>query len=114
MGAGTFKFFKDNVVTDTFTKDALDNVVIKVGMYVPGDGGKLSRIKKIVKTTVNSGLTTVYTFETHRPVTNNPIYAFRRFEDAAGVYKMFPLDGASQAEKKIVDLLTSILSLIHI
>ena len=108
MGAGTFKFYKDNVVTDTFTKDANGNVAIKVGMYVPGDGGKLSRIKKIIKSTVNSGVTTVYTFETHRAVTNNPIYAFKRFEDAAGVYKMFPLDGASQGEKKIVDLLTSI------
>ena len=108
MGAGTFKFYKDNVVTDTFTKDANGDVAIKVGMYVPGDGGKLSRIKKIIKSTVNSGVTTVYTFETHRAVTNNPIYAFKRFEDAAGVYKMFPLDGASQGEKKIVDLLTSI------
>jgi len=108
MGAGTFKFYKDNVVTDTFTKDANGDVAIKVGMYVPGDGGKLSRIKKIIKSTVNSGVTTVYTFETHRAVTNNPIYAFKRFEDAAGVYKMFPLDGASQGEKKIVYLLTSI------
>ena len=108
LGAGTFKFYKDGVVTDTFTKDALDNVVIKVGMYVPGDGGKLSRIKKIVKSTVNSGLTTVYTFETHRAVSNNPIYAFNRFEDAAGVYKMFPLDGASQSDKKIADLLGAI------
>jgi len=108
LGAGTFKFYKDGVVTDTFTKDANGDVAIKVGMYVPGDGGKLSRIKKIVKSTVNSGLTTVYTFETHRAVSNNPIYAFNRFEDAAGVYKMFPLDGASQTDKKIADLLTAI------
>ena len=93
QGAGQFKFYKDNVVSDTFTSK------IKVGMYVPGDGGKLSRIKKIVKST--SGPTTIYTFESHRPVSSNPLYAFKRFEDAAGVYKMFPLDGASQSEKKI-------------
>lgn len=93
QGAGQFKFYKDNVVTDTFTSK------IKVGMYVPGDGGKLSRIKKIVKST--SGPTTIYTFESHRPVSVNPLYAFKRFEDAAGVYKMFPLDGASQSDKKI-------------
>jgi len=99
QGAGQFKFYKDNVVTDTFTKDANGDVVIKVGMYVPGDGGKLSRIKKIVKSVV--GITTIYTFETHRPVSSNPVYAYKRFEDAAGVYKMFPLDGASQSDKKI-------------
>ena len=98
QGAGQFKFYKDNVVTDTFTKDANGDVVIKVGMYVPGDSG-LSRIKKIVKST--SGITTIYTFESHKPVSNNPLYALRRFEDAAGVYKMFPLDGASQSDKKI-------------
>jgi hypothetical protein len=108
LGAGTFKYYQDNVVTDTFTKDANGDVVIKVGMYVPGDGGKLSRIKKIVKSTANGGITTVYTFETHRAVSNDPIYAFKRYEDAAGVYKMFPLDGASQGEKKIADLLTAI------
>ncbi len=99
QGAGQFKFYKDNVATDTFTKDANGDVVIKVGMYVPGDDNKLSRIKKIVKST--SGITTIYTFESHRPVSSNPLYAFKRFEDAAGVYKMFPLDGASQTEKQI-------------
>ena len=106
LGAGVFKFYKDNVVNDTFTKDDLGNVVIKVGMYVPGDNGKLSRIKKIVKKV--SGITTSYEFTTHRPVTLQPTYALRRYEDAAGVYKMFPLDGASQTEKKIADLLTAI------
>lgn len=106
MGAGVFKFHKDNVIDDTFTKDELGNVVIKVGMYVPGDGGKLSRIKKIVKKV--SGATTSYEFTTHRPVTVQPTYALRRYEDAAGVYKMFPLDGASQTDKKIADLLTAI------
>ena len=108
LTGGVFKFYKDNVVTDTFTKDANGDIAIKVGMYVPGDDNKLSRIKKIVKSTVNSGLTTVYTFETHRPVSNNPIYAFKRYEEAAGVYKMFPLDGASQTDKQIADLLTAI------
>ena len=91
MGAGTFKFYKDNVVTDTFTKDANGDVAIKVGMYVPGDGGKLSRIKKIIKSTVNSGITTVYTFETHRAVTNNPIYAFKRFEDRCRCLQDVPI-----------------------
>ncbi|MBD45140.1 MAG: hypothetical protein CMC65_07985 [Flavobacteriaceae bacterium] len=108
LGAGTFKYYQDGVVTDTFTKDANGDVAIKVGMYVPGDGGKLSRIKKIVKSTANGGLTTVYTFETHRAVSNDPLYAYKRYEDAAGVYKMFPLDGASQGTKKIADLLTAI------
>jgi hypothetical protein len=106
LGAGVFKFHKDNVVNDTFTKDDLGNVVIKVGMYVPGDDNKLSRIKKIVKKV--TGVTTSYEFTTHRPVTLEPTYALRRYEDAAGVYKMFPLDGASQTDKLIADLLTAI------
>jgi len=100
MGAGVFKFYKDNVVNDTFT----DN--IKVGMYVPGDGGKLSRIKKIVKSV--SGVTCNYTFTTHRPVSSQPAFALKRYEDAAGVYKVFPLDGASQSEKTIASLLGAI------
>ena len=100
MGAGVFKFYKDNVVSDTFT----DN--IKVGMYVPGDGGKLSRIKKIVKSV--SGVTTTYTFTSHRAVSNAPTYALKRYEDAAGVYKVFPLDGATQSDKLIADLLGAI------
>ena len=101
MGAGVFKFYKDNVVNDTFT----DN--IKVGMYVPGDGGKLSRIKKIVKSV--NGVTCNYTFTTHRPVSSQPAYALKRYEDAAGVYKVFPLDGASQSEKTIASLLGAIM-----
>lgn len=100
LGAGVFKFSKDNVATDTFT----DN--IKVGMYVPGDNGKLSRILKIVKSV--SGVTTIYEFTTHRAVSNAPTYALKRYEDAAGVYKMFPLDGASQSDKLIADLLGAI------
>ena len=101
LGAGVFKFYKDNVVNDTFT----DN--IKVGMYVPGDGGKLSRIKKIVKSV--NGVTCNYTFTTHRPVSSQPAYALKRYEDAAGVYKVFPLDGASQSEKTIASLLGAIM-----
>ena len=101
LGAGVFKFYKDNVVNDTFT----DN--IKVGMYVPGDGGKLSRIKKIVKSV--NGVTCNYTFTTHRPVSSQPAYALKRYEDAAGVYKVFPLDGASQSEKTISSLLGAIM-----
>ena len=48
--------FTDNgagIFTLSGSNDATWNSDIKVGMYVPGDGGKLSRIKKIVKTVVN-------------------------------------------------------------
>ena len=68
-------------------------------MYVPGEGGKLSRILKIVKSV--SGNVTTYSFETHRKVTTDPTYALKRYEDAAGVYKMFAFDGATQSDKKI-------------
>ena len=90
---GTFKFQKDTTGGDDFNSD------IKVGMYVPGEGGKLSRILKIVKSV--SGSVTTYTFTTHRKVTTNPTYALKRYEDAAGVYKMFAFDGASQSDKLI-------------
>ena len=90
---GTFKFQKDTTLGDDFNKD------IKVGMYVPGEGGKLSRILKIVKSV--SGNVTTYSFETHRKVTTDPTYALKRYEDAAGVYKMFAFDGATQSDKKI-------------
>jgi hypothetical protein len=107
MNAGVFKFYKDNAGSEDFTSPLPDGSGdIKVGMYVPGDGGKLSRILKIVKSV--SGTTTTYTFTTHRAVSNEPAYALKRYEDAAGVYKVFPLDGASQTDKSIEELLTAI------
>tara|TARA_B110000238_G_scaffold96014_1_gene104803 strand:- start:9353 stop:12292 length:2940 start_codon:yes stop_codon:yes gene_type:complete len=106
QGAGTFKFYKDNATVD-FTSPLADGTLdIKVGQYIPGDDNKLSRITKIVKSV--SGITTSYTFTTHRAVSNEPTYSLKRYEDAAGVYKVFPLDGASQADKSIADLLTAI------
>ena len=90
---GTFKFFKDTTLGDDFNKD------IKVGMYVPGENGNLSRILKIVKT-VNGNVTN-YEFTTSRKVIADPTYALKRYEDAAGVYKMFAFDGATQSDKKI-------------
>ena len=97
-GAGIFTYSGTNAATW--------NSDIKVGMYVPGDGGKLSRIKKIVKTVVTG--TTYYRFETHRVVSSRPDYALKRYEDAGGFYKTFPLEGATQTEKSIAELLTAI------
>ena len=82
------------------------NADIKVGMYVPGDNGKLSRIKKIVKSI--SGGIVYYRFETHRIVSSRPSYALKRYEDASGFYKTFPLEGATQTAKSISELLTAI------
>ena len=101
--------FTDNgagIFTLSGTNDATWNSGIKVGMYVPGDGGKLSRIKKIVKTVVNG--TTYYRFETHRAVSSRPSYSLKRYEDAGGFYKTFPLEGATQTAKSIAELLSAI------
>lgn len=101
--------FTDNgagIFTLSGSNDATWNSDIKVGMYVPGDGGKLSRIKKIVKTVVNG--TTYYRFETHRAVSSRPSYSLKRYEDAGGFYKTFPLEGATQTAKSIAELLTAI------
>ena len=101
--------FTDNgagIFTLSGSNDATWNSDIKVGMYVPGDGGKLSRIKKIVKTVVNG--TTYYRFETHRAVSSRPSYSLKRYEDASGFYKTFPLEGATQTAKSIAELLSAI------
>ena len=101
--------FTDNgagIFTLSGSNDATWNSDIKVGMYVPGDGGKLSRIKKIVKTVVNG--TTYYRFETHRAVSSRPSYSLKRYEDAGGFYKTFPLEGATQTTKSIAELLSAI------
>jgi len=82
------------------------NANIKVGMYIPGDGGKLSRVKRIEKT--YDGVNTKYKFFTHRVVSSRPAYALKRYEDASGLYKTFPLEGATQTEKSIAELLSAI------
>ena len=98
-GAGGFTF-SSSAANPQFNSD------IKVGMYVPGDNGKLSRILKIVKSV--SGGATSYAFTTHRTVSERPAYALKRYEDAAGVYKTFPLEGATQSDKSISQLLAAV------
>ena len=96
-GAGRFTFSGNAETATAWNSD------IKVGMYVPGDlvngVSKLSRIKKIVKTVV-AGIT-YYEFHTHRVVSGRPSYALKRYEESAGVYKTFPLEGATQSAKAI-------------
>jgi hypothetical protein len=99
LGAGQFAFSITG--TDTF-----DWSEVKVGMYVPADGGKLAKIKRIIKS-VDGGVTT-YKFESHRPVSSRPGHALKRYEDSTDVYTMFPLDGATQSDKLIAELLTAI------
>tara|TARA_A200000159_G_C7331695_1_gene343261 strand:- start:20 stop:2887 length:2868 start_codon:yes stop_codon:yes gene_type:complete len=102
--AGRFTYSKAGDVY--FPVDAQGVQPIKVGMYVPGDGGKLSRIKSI-KRSVENG-TTYYRFESHRAVSLRPEYALKRYEETSGFYKTFPLEGATQTEKTIQELLTAI------
>ena len=97
-GAGIFTF--------SYIGEGVLNTDIKVGMYVPGDGGKLARIKKIVKTFENG--VTYYKFETHRLVSSRPAYALKRYEETSGFYKTYPLEGATQTDKSIAELLTAI------
>lgn len=53
------------------------------------------------------GVGTTYAFEfvCHRNVEEAPEYALKTFEAASNVYKMFPINGAVQTEKKISELL---------
>jgi hypothetical protein len=97
-GAGVFTFSYNGV--------GVLNADIKVGMYIPGDSGKLSRIKTIQKT--YEGGYTRYRFETHRVVSSRPAYALKRYEDASGFYKTFPLEGCTQTAKTIAELLAAI------
>jgi hypothetical protein len=99
LGAGQFAFSITG--TDTF-----DWSEVKVGMYVPADGGKLAKIKRIIKSV--DGSVTTYKFESHRPVSSRPGHALKRYEDSTDVYTMFPLDGATQSDKLIAELLTAI------
>jgi len=85
---------------------------IKVGMYLPtnADQGDLARIKQIKKLTpvVDGNGDTEYTFEfiCHRNMSVEPEYALRSYEEATEVYKMFPIEGATQTDKTIAELLT--------
>jgi hypothetical protein len=100
LGAGQF------TLSATTANDVFDWTNVKVGMYVPADGGKLARIKRIIKKTV--GASSVYTFEAHRPVSSRPAYALKRYEESTTTYTMFPLAAATQAEKTIATLLTQL------
>lgn len=88
----------------TLANDTFDWTDVKVGMYVPADGGKLARIKRIIKTTEAGS--NFYTFECHRPVSSRPAYALKRYEESTTTYTMFPLAAATQADKSIATLLT--------
>ena len=100
LGAGQF------TLSATTANDTFNWTNVKVGMYVPADGGKLARIKRIIKKTV--GASSVYTFEAHRPVSSRPAYALKRYEESTTTYTMFPLAAATQAEKTIATLLTQL------
>ena len=97
-GAGAFTY--------SYTGVGVLNTGIKVGMYIPGDGGKLARVKKIVKEFSNGE--TKYKFFTHRAISVRPAYALKRYEDASGFYKTFPLEGCTQTPKKIAELMAAI------
>ena len=99
LGAGQFAFS----ITGA---DSFDWSEVKVGMYVPADGGKLAKIKRIIKSV--DGSITTYKFESHRPVSSRPGHALKRYEDSTDVYTMFPLDGATQSDKLIAELMAAI------
>ena len=94
------------VLSATLANDTFDWTSVKVGMYVPADGGKLARIKRIIKTTQSGS--NFYTFECHRPVSSRPAYALKRYEESTTTYTMFPLAAATQADKSIATLLTQL------
>jgi hypothetical protein len=84
---------------------------IKVGMYLPtnanqGDLARIKQIKKLTPTVDGNGDTT-YSFEfiCHRNMPVEPEYALRTYEEATEVYKMFPIEGATQTDKTISELL---------
>ena len=103
-GAGIFTL-SATLANDTFDWNDVNNP-IKVGMYVPADGGKLAKIKRIKKTTESGS--NFYTFECHRPVSSRPAYALKRYEESTTTYTMFPLAAATQADKSIATLLTQL------
>jgi hypothetical protein len=100
LGAGRF------TLSATAANDTFGWSTVSVGMYVPADGGKLAKIKRIAKTVV--GGSHVYTFDCHRPVSVRPGYALKRYEESTTTYTMFPLAAATQADKSISTLLTQL------
>ena len=100
MGAGQFR------LSALLENDSFDWSSVSVGMYIPADGGKLARINRIIKTV--SGGSNVYTFECHRPVSERPAYALKRYEESTTTYTMFPLEAATQTEKSISELLAQL------
>jgi len=100
IGAGQFR------LSALLEDDTFDWTSVSVGMYIPADEGKLARIKRIIKTVV--GGSNVYTFECHRPVSERPGYALKRYEESTSTYTMFPLAAATQSEKSIAELLSQL------
>jgi hypothetical protein len=100
IGAGQFR------LSSTIANDTFDWTKVSVGMYIPADNGKLARIKRIIKTTLNDSNT--YTLECHRPVSTRPAYALKRYEESTTTYTMFPLAAATQADKSISQLLAQL------
>ena len=106
-GGGAYAHNNTSAGEFTFTvataSDDFDWSDIKVGMYVPADGGKAARITRIKKETV--GDNTIYRFSVSRHIIDKPLYALKRYEESTSTYTMFPLDGATQSEKTIKELL---------
>lgn len=106
-GGGAYAHNNTSAGEFTFTvataSDDFDWSNIKVGMYVPADGGKAARITRIKKETV--GDNTIYRFSVSRHIIDKPLYALKRYEESTSTYTMFPLDGATQSEKTIKELL---------
>ena len=100
LGAGQFR------LSATLANDTYDWSTVKVGMYIPADEGKLAKINRIIKT--SNGGSNIYTFECHRPVSERPEYALKRYEESTTTYTMFPLAAATQTEKSIAELLTQL------
>lgn len=106
-GGGAYTHNNTSAGEFTFTvataSDTFDWSNIKVGMYVKADGGKAARITRIKKETV--GDNTIYRFSVSRHIIDKPLYALKRYEESTSTYTMFPLDGATQSEKTIKELL---------
>lgn len=115
-GAGIFSMSKlvpAGGAEPVFNADPLATTMdVKVGQYVPtngnqGDLARILQIKKLTPTVDNNGDTTYsYEFVCHRNMPVEPEYSLKKYDDATEVYKMFPIDGATQTDKTIAQLLT--------
>jgi len=115
-GAGIFTMSKTvapGATEPPFNLDpTADGMDVKVGMYLPtnvnqGDLARILQIKKLTATVDGSGNTTYsYEFVCHRNMTVEPEYALKSYDEATEVYKMFPIEGATQTDKTIAELLT--------